>query len=243
MRPCGRRPSCSRRRMSRRTTSAYMRAHYRCRRDLRLSGNSLQSQEGFTSGRPSLVDSPPAILHQVPIRLICLVLALDQRGRLLRRWRRRSSSARAASRSGSGHAPSRTRHSKTLRIRAGQSAIPHLGRSSGSISTAGSRSGTPPRGSGKRSCNASRSQPHGAAASRARRLSPSGRAVIALDGSTRRGECGVGGAEKLLFRLHDEADPVRPYETRRLLDARTPTQRSIWGGDDTCAIRGCRRPA
>ena len=64
MRPCGRRPSCSRRRMSRRTTSASMRAHYRCKRGLRLSGNSLQSQEGFTSGRPSLVDSPPAILHR-----------------------------------------------------------------------------------------------------------------------------------------------------------------------------------
>src|SRR5437016_13305208 len=50
--------------MSRRTTSASMRAHYRCTRDLRLSGNSLQSQRGFTSGRPSLVDSPPAILHR-----------------------------------------------------------------------------------------------------------------------------------------------------------------------------------
>ena len=56
-------------------------------------------------------------------------------------------------------AASRTRLSKTWPIRGGRSAIRHPLRSNGSISTVRSRSGTPPPGTGKRSCNASPKPP------------------------------------------------------------------------------------
>jgi hypothetical protein len=219
-----------------------MRAHYRCRRDLRLSGNSLQSQEGFTSGRPSLVDSPPAILHRgahtadlprsrtrptrpAPPTLKAVVIGSCGVALLL---------GACAIANTPQQDLAYTRWAKCNSTSGTLERIDLDGRITFRYTTAGERQEIV-------QCldEASRTGPPLPEPG----LSPSGRAVIALDGSTRRGECGVGGAEKLLFRLHDEADPVRPSETRRLLDARTPTPRSIWGGDDTCAIRVCRRPA